>query len=559
MDNQRLFLWGSLLLIYFLVYQAWMTDYAPRPPADTAPPAASAPPAAGTEDLPSAEDLPTLPGDLPQAAPPGAADAPTAVAEAPPAPATISVRTDVLHLELSLTGADIVSAVLPAYPRRKDQPDIKVQLLNPTPSDLYAFQTGFLGGTDTDAPDHRDTYTADARSYELAEGDDVIEVPFRWTAPAGTTVRKVYTLKRGEYGVALRYEVDNQSAQPWNAASYVQIKRRHKPIERSMVSVETYSFRGPVLYDGDSYEKLDIDDLVDEPININTANGWIAAIQHHFLTAAVPSAGTVQQYQARVIDDSYLLSAVGPVTTVAPGQQTVFEETLFVGPKLQKQLKGISSDLALTVDYGFLTPISQPIFWVMQKIHDVVGNWGWTIILLTILIKLIFYKLTETSGKSMAKMRKLQPRIKALQERYKEDRQKLSEAMLKLYREEKANPAAGCLPILVQMPVFLALYWVLLESVELRQAPWMLWIQDLSVRDPFFILPALMAASMFVQQKLNPAPPDPIQAKVMMIMPLALSVFMAFFPAGLVLYWFVNTLLSVLQQWRINTVIERTG
>jgi YidC/Oxa1 family membrane protein insertase len=246
-------------------------------------------------------------------------------------------------------------------------------------------------------------------------------------------------------------------------------------------------------------------------------------------------------------------------TTVAPGQSATFEDQYFVGPKLQEQLEATSPRLRLTVDYGWLTVISQPLFWLLSQIHDLVGNWGWAIILMTVLIKLVFYKLSETSGKSMAKMRKLQPRLKSLQERYADDRQKLSQAMMELYKKEKVNPAAGCLPILVQMPVFLALYWVLLESVEMRQAPFALWIQDLSSRDPYFILPLLMGITMWFQQKLNPAPPDPMQAKIMQLLPVIFTVFFAFFPAGLVLYWFVNNLLAILQQWRINKVVEAGG
>ncbi len=247
---------------------------------------------------------------------------------------------------------------------------------------------------------------------------------------------------------------------------------------------------------------------------------------------------------------------MGPTQEVAPGETGRFNETLFVGPKLHKQLEAIAPKLELTVDYGFTTIIAQPLFWILNKIHSVVGNWGWSIILLTLLIKLVFYKLAETSGRSMAKMRKLQPRMKALQERYKDDRQKLSQAMMELYKQEKANPAAGCLPLLVQMPVFFALYWTLIESVELRQAPWMLWVNDLSSRDPYFVLPVLMGISMFAMQKLNPQPTDPMQAKVMLFMPLMMGVFMAFFPSGLVLYWLVNNLLSIAQQWRINKVVE---
>ncbi|NNF51050.1 MAG: membrane protein insertase YidC, partial [Gammaproteobacteria bacterium] len=279
--------------------------------------------------------------------------------------------------------------------------------------------------------------------------------------------------------------------------------------------------------------------------------------QHHFLVAAVPPPDVTYQLEAALLSSNrYLLRTVGPTRSVAPGAMESFPQTLFVGPKLQNQLEEVGKKLPLTVDYGFTTIIAQPLFWVLNKIHSLVGNWGWAIILLTILIKLVFYKLAETSGRSMAKMRKLQPRMKALQERYKDDRQKLSQAMMELYKQEKANPAAGCLPLLVQMPVFFALYWVLIESVELRQAPWALWINDLSSRDPYFVLPVLMGISMFAMQKLNPQPTDPIQAKVMLAMPLMMGAFMAFFPSGLVLYWLVNNLLSIAQQWRINKVVE---
>jgi YidC/Oxa1 family membrane protein insertase len=314
-----------------------------------------------------------------------------------------------------------------------------------------------------------------------------------------------------------------------------------------------------VFYDGEKYEKLKVDDLNEEPFEAVTANGWIAAIRHHFLLAAVPPPEQPASYKVTARGDLYTLSALGSVASVAPGQSQTFREVLFVGPKLQEQLNETAPGLVLSVDYGWLTVISQPLFWVLQKLHDLTGNWGWAIILLTVLIKIVFYKLSETSGKSMAKMRKLQPRMKALQERYADDRQALSQAMMELYKREKVNPASGCLPILVQMPVFLALYWVLLESVEMRQAPFMLWINDLSARDPYYILPLLMGVTMFIQQKLNPAPPDPVQAKVMMALPVVFTVFFAFFPAGLVLYWFVNNLLSIAQQWRINKVVEAGG
>jgi YidC/Oxa1 family membrane protein insertase len=324
-----------------------------------------------------------------------------------------------------------------------------------------------------------------------------------------------------------------------------------------MFDVDSYSFHGPIVYDGERSEKLDRDDLLsDGPFTMATEGGWAAMIEHHFLSAFVPPETGERRYRVAVRDDVATASAIGPAETIGAGDGRTFETTLFVGPKLQKQLEQVAPTLKLTVDYGWLTIISEPLFWLLSKIYDVVGNWGVAIIVVTILIKLVFYKLTETSGRSMAKMREIQPRMKALQDRYKDDRQQLSQAMMELYKREKVNPAAGCLPILVQMPFFLAFYWVLLESVEMRQAPFALWITDLSSRDPYFILPLIMGAAMFFQQKLNPAPADPVQAKVMQIMPIVFTGFFAFFPSGLVLYWVTNTILSIAQQWRINKVVH---
>jgi YidC/Oxa1 family membrane protein insertase len=346
--------------------------------------------------------------------------------------------------------------------------------------------------------------------------------------------------------------------------------RLHRPPERSYTSVDSYSFTGPVLYDGNSYEKLDVDDLATEPMQQLLPNGWLAGIQHHFLAGIVPPAPdeTTYRAEARANDNvvlrdeptfEYVLSAVSPTKEVAAGGTLAYPVSLFVGPKIQEQLRATAPDMNLAVDYGVLGPLARGLFWVLEHIHDWVGNWGWAIVICTLFIKLVFYKLTAMSGRSMAKLRKLAPRMKALQERFKDDRQGLSQAMMDLYKREKVNPAAGCLPILIQMPFFFAFYWVLVESVELRQAPFMLWIDDLSKRDPFFILPILMGAAMLFQMRLSPAPPDPVQARVMQIMPIIFTVMFALFPAGLVVYWLTNTVLSILQQWRINVLVAREG
>ncbi len=543
MENQRLFIWIAFAAVAWLTWQAWVQDYH-QPPVTQQPAAASQ-----TADAPR-----PVPADIPGL--PDQAEAVAVPQGDPDLGRLIPIVTDVLSLKLDTRGADLVSALLPEYPVKKDRPDLPVQLLNPSTGNYFVFRSGLRDAAGGAEPNHQAVFQAEADAFKLEDGQDVLEVPLTWRSGDGLTVRKIYRLERGRYEIDVRYEFTNERSQPWNGASYVQLRRRHVPLERSMVDVDTYSYRGPVLYDGEKYEKLDVDDLFEEPVSTTTTGGWLASIQHHFLAAAVPPADGPAAYRATFKDGIYTLTAISEVRTVAAGETAVFQETLFIGPKLQEQLKETAPGLQLTVDYGFLTIISQPLFWVLGKLHGLTGNWGWAIILLTVLIKLVFYKLSETSGRSMAKMRKLQPRIKALQERFQDDRQALSQAMMDMYKREKVNPASGCLPILVQMPVFLALYWVLLESVEMRQAPFMLWINDLSSRDPYFILPLLMGITMFIQQRLNPAPPDPVQAKVMMALPIVFTVFFAFFPAGLVLYWFVNNLLAIAQQWRINKLID---
>lgn len=558
MENQRLFIWALFGLMAFMAWTAWQQDYGarPQPPAPAGETAAEALPPEDTLDT----DLPEV-GDMPAVEAPGRPEAEQpADSVAEPAVARVRVVTDVLEILISGRGGDIVSAVTLQYPVAKDRPNQLVQVLNPSPSELAVFRTGLRSVSDEGGrpePNHRATYTAEKSEYRLADGQDVIEVPLTWQRDDGLTVTKIYRFERGSYIIPMEQRVENGTGEAWSAAPYGQIAHRIHAQERSMFDVATYSFDGPVLYNGNSYEKLSPDDLrEDGPVQARVENGWLAAIEHHFLSAIVPPEGEEYRYDFTARGDNFVASTIGPVYNVAPGETASLGMTLFAGPKIQDQLTQVADSLKLTVDYGFLTILAQPLFWLLDKVHDFVGNWGWSIIIVTLLIKLVFYKLTETSGRSMAKMRKLQPRLKAIQERYKDDRQKLSQAMMELYKREKVNPAAGCLPILVQMPFFLAFYWVLLESVEMRQAPFMLWIQDLSSRDPFFVLPVLMGAAMYGQQKLNPAPPDPVQAKVMSILPVVFTVFFAFFPAGLVLYWLTNTLLSIAQQWQINRVVE---
>lgn len=551
MDNQRLLTWGAFGLLLFFTYQTWMQDYAPRP----VPPAADQ---AQTEAAPLVEDaLPELDATDEDSLPEPDRDLPVEAGRPGDAADTIRVRTDVLDIEISTRGGSIVRATMLDYPVAKDQPDTLVQLLSPEGPNYGSVRAWLRGTEDGPAtPDFNAVYSAASTNYELGDQERIVVV-MNWAGEDGITVEKRYVFTRGSYAIGLEHEIVNQSDREWRGDQVVQIRGRSREPDRSMFDVDSYSFDGPLTYDGNKAEKLKRGELLRKgPVRYETADGWVASIEHHFLRAIVPARGEPATYQVQISGDTLIASAIGAPQSLAAGERLVFERALFVGPKLQTQLEVLHPRLKLSVDYGWLTILSQPMFWLLSKIYAFVGNWGVAIILVTLVIKLVFYKLTETSGRSMAKMRNLQPRMKALQERYKDDRTALSQAMMDLYKREGVNPAAGCLPILVQMPFFLAFYWVLVESVEMRQAPFVFWLTDLSARDPYFILPLIMGAAMLLQQKLNPAPTDPVQARVMQIMPIVFTAFFAFFPSGLVLYWVTNTILSIAQQWKINKVVE---
>lgn len=547
-ENLRFILWIAVVALLWSLYSAWQLDYAPQPVVEDIAEAAA-------PSLPQAiSSLPALP-DAPAAATTApAAAAPAPAAEEPSAP-IVRVRTDVLDLEIDTRGGVLRSARLPIYPVHKDQPDVPVQLLNPDPDEFYAIHTGLRAVDGGPEANHLVLMHTDQTEYRLADGSNELAVTLHWEAPGQVEVAKTYRFRRGSYAIGLDYELHNLGTEPYSVAEYLQILRLNNPPARSYFNVDSYSFTGPVSYDGKKKTKIDVKEMAAEPLKQVLAGGWVASIQHHFLAAVVPPADQTFSYEGTVRNNIYTLSAIGPATTIAPGAAGHLEAQLFVGPKLQAQLEQVGEGLKLTVDYGRLTLLAQPLFWLLEQIHKVVGNWGFAIILATLLIKAAFYKLTEASGRSMARMRKLQPRMKAIQERYKEDKQKQSEALMELYKREKVNPAAGCLPMFIQVPFFIAYYWVLLESVEMRQAPFMLWITDLSTRDPYFILPLLMAGVMYLQGQLNPAPPDPTQAMLMKWMPVMFAGMFAFFPAGLVLYWLTNSVVSVAQQWRINKAI----
>jgi YidC/Oxa1 family membrane protein insertase len=553
MDNQRLLIWAFFLLMGWMTWTAWQEDYGPQPVQPS--PQSNAEIIDAPLDPVTTDDIPAI---TDTATPDIASDAAATRSEAVQTAPVITVSTDVFDIEISTVGGTLQGASLKSYPVAKDRPDDLVRLLDTAGATFSLIETGVRAAGGAAEATHLASFSAARSHFDLGDAAEIV-VPLTWKDPGGVSVEKRYRFTRGSYRIDLEQTVINGSEAEWRGAEYIRIKQRSVPVERSMFDVDSYSFIGPIVYDGDGAEKLKRDDLIDDgPYEFNAQRGWIGSIQHHFVRAVVPPPGTEYRYSVAVRDDVATSNAIRRgVVAVPPGGRETLATALFVGPKLQSQLEEIDDSLKLTVDYGWLTIISQPLFWLLSFVYEnVMSNWGVAIIIVTFLIKLAFYKLTESSGRSMAKMRNLQPRMKALQDRYKDDRQALSQAMMELYKREKVNPAAGCLPILIQMPFFLAFYWVLLESVEMRQAPFALWITDLSSRDPFFILPLIMGAAMLMQQKLNPAPTDPVQAKVMQIMPIMFTVFFAFFPSGLVLYWVTNTVLSIAQQWKINRVVE---
>jgi YidC/Oxa1 family membrane protein insertase len=561
MPNIRITLWGIFAAILFLNYTTWMQDYsrvATQSGASSTAPSASPPANALGNSVPQAASS--------AAAAPAQTPAPTLATATPPASASgseapagepLHVTTDVLDIGINLKGGELDRADLLQYPLRKDTPNIAVRLLSyEPPPTLYVLQSGLTGTGSEAAPTHLATWTSEQKTFALATGADELRVPLSWSDGQGLTVTKTFIFKRGQYAIALEYNVKNDSASPRKLASYAQFLRHWEHASRSYFDVESYSFKGPAVSDGTKSKDLNVESDSDAKFSAVYTDGWLASLQHQFVSAIVPPAGQPYQYQLKVVGNEYLVTATGPIVDVPAGAQAQFREQLFVGPKLQSQLSVIGRNLERTVDFGNLTILAQPLFTGLAYVHKVIGNWGWSIVIVTALIKLLFYPLSQASGRSMAKMRSVSPRMKQIQETFKDDREKLGRAMMELYKKEKINPLAGCLPMVVQIPVFISFYRVLLESVEMRQAPFLLWINDLSSRDPFFVLPLLMGGAMFMQSKFNPPSPDPMQAKILQFMPLVMTGMMAFFPSGLTLYWLTNTVLSMAQQWRVNKVVE---
>jgi YidC/Oxa1 family membrane protein insertase len=573
MKHLRTFLWVGLALILIVNYSTWNHDYAPLDAAIAEADAKAAEQEKQSNPLGAAIPQVTVPAASAAAtATPAAALTAAPVPTVEPAPAAeatpaaagtvLNVRTDVLDVDVNLVGGELQRADLLKYPLVKGEP-APVRLLRKNGAgDQYLLQTGLagVGGSAEDFPTHVAQYRSESTGFVLDSELNEMRVPLMWTSPNGVTVTKTLIFRRGAYRIDVEYAIANASGAAWSAAPYAQILHDLPAKKTSYFDVTSYSFTGPALWDGGKYQKLKISDKDDASLSRTVTDGWIAALQHHFVTAIAPARTEAHRYTLQVPSQArgneYVATSLGPTVTIAPGGTANITQTLFVGPKLQAQLEPIHPELGRAADFGMLTFLSRPLFWLMTHVHDLFNNWGLTIIFVTFLLKLALYPLSETSGRSMAKMKLVAPRLKLLQETYKDDRQKLGAAMMELYKKEKVNPAAGCLPMLIQIPVFLAFYWVLLESVEMRQAPFMGWIHDISARDPYFILPAIMAGAMFLQYKVNPQPADPMQAKVMMILPLVMSVTFAFFPSGLVLYWVTNTILTIAQQWNINRRIE---
>jgi YidC/Oxa1 family membrane protein insertase len=555
MDTQRLIALVVFSFSALLLWDAWQKHNAPKAPA-----AVSAPAAAG---VPQASAPLKTPAEAP-AVPPAATSA--ATPPAPPAPGMaaaagdpIIVETDLFRAELSTLGGDIrrftMKQVFSALDRTKP-----LTLLEPNPQHFFVAQSGLLG---EGLPTHLTPYEVESREYRLGTAES-LQVRLRARGAAGAEVVKTYTFRKGSYQVELAYEVRNTSDRALAPTAYFQFMRDAHPPSEEAAQTNAFAgvatFTGPVVFtQAGKFEKVDFADIdKGKQAHVKRASdGWIAMIQHYFVSAWLPPAGVEREfYTNKVADNRYTAGVKVPVGEVAPGSAATLKVTTYIGPQETEKLEKIAPGLELVVDYGWLTIIAAPLFWLLKWIHTVVGNWGWAIIVLTVLIKLVFYPLNAKAGRSMAQMKVLAPKMEKLKQMYGDDRQKLNQAMMELYRTEKINPLGGCLPILVQIPVFIALYWVLLASIELRHAPWLGWIQDLSAPDPYFILPVIYAISMFVQTKLNPQPADPMQARIMLIMPIVFSVFFLFFPSGLVLYWVVQNLLSIVQQWHINRTLE---
>jgi len=563
MDIKRNLILVALAVVTYLMLLAWNEDYpadgggsdagdnAPLAIAEQIPDSPTAVTAASAVD-----DLPDIP-----AAAPAATDA-AQVADAEPVAASriITVSTPKQQVTIDLVGGDIVEISLPEFPVSLESPDEPFRLLRQDAGMTYVAQSGLIGRNGPDASaGGRPLYRTDATSYTVDSGEESVDLTY--TSPAGVVITKQFIFNADDYLIRVQYLVENSGSQPWQANMYGQIKRDGSGDPSMSGGFKLNTFLGAAIKTPDDpYVKYDFEDIEDGVDAVEISGGWIAFSQHYFLGSWIPDSASLNNFTMRRNNaGEYLLTFVNPTLVVAPGENASVAASFWAGPKDQYRLEEISPDLQLTIDYGVFYFIASPIFWLLTQINDAIGNYGFSILLLTLVIKIILYPLSAKSLISMAKMRKLAPKINALKEQCGEDKQKFMQAQMELWKKEQVNPFGGCLPLLLQMPVFLGIYWVLNESVELRQASFILWYDDLSQMDPYFILPILMGAAMFVQQMITPMQTaDPAQAKMMKFMPLIFMVFFLWFPAGLVLYYTANSVLSILQQWIITKQVERT-
>lgn len=551
MDFKRLILMAVFAFSVIMLWERWQLHNAPQQA-----PVASQSAAAEGGALPA----PMASGAAATASPAGAVPGSEQAASSAYASAGKAVvTTDTMIATVSAQGGDIVHVELTQHKQSEDHSKNFV-VLQDQGEHFYVANSGLIGDG---LPNHKTLFTLQPGDYSLKDGQDSVQVRLDAPAVNGVTVTKVLTFHRASYLIDVAYEINNASAAPLNTTAYFQLVRDSKPVEHTTGFFGgVHSFTGPAVYTEEGkFQKIDFKKIdKDEAKYVKSAkDGWVAMVQHYFVSAYLPKGDAAREFFTHKISGDIYGAGVKLPVAVAAGQKATVDVPLYVGPQEQNKLKAIAPGFNLVVDYGWVTIIAVPLFWVLSHIHALVGNWGWAIIIVTILIKAAFFPLSAASYRSMAKMKNLMPKMKALQERYKDDKMKLNQAMMELYKTEKVNPMGGCLPILVQMPVFISLYWVLLGVVEMRQAPWMFWITDLSVKDPYFILPVIMGATMLIQTKLNPTPPDPVQAKVMLLMPIMFTFMFLWFPAGLVLYWVLNNTLSIAQQWYITKQIENGG
>lgn len=547
-------------MVLFLMWQAWQEDYGnlrlgATDSAISGTNIAKQPalPSGMTNSSQGSRDIPNFPSNTPSSstlvpALPGAIPSTTSMPLTEGGERMIHVRTDLHDLLIAPSGTGIKQLDLLAYPESQKRIDVPFRLLSQAPGVHFTADAPLFGSDPalhTPPVFHTEQY-----DYQLEEGKNTLEIRLFWDSKDGLRVTKIITFRRQSYLIDVSYEIENAKEKPLAVRLHGRFKRYPPPGQNSIFRLPTYT-GGVVSNTEHPYEKIDFKDMAEQDLWQITNGGWMAMIQHYFIGAWIPDANISNHYYTKREGALYTIGVFND-KVIPPGERGTIGIQGYLGPKIQDRMEAAAPNLSRTVDYGWLWIISQPLFWLLQKIHSLLGNWGWSIIVLTILIKLVFFHLSATSYTSMAKMRKLQPRMTKLRDTYKNDKVKMNQRLMELYKEEKVNPLSGCLPILIQIPVFIALYWVLLESVELRQADFIFWLKDLSTHDPYFVLPISMGITMFLQQKLNPTPPDPIQAKIMMALPFVFTVLFLFFPSGLVLYWFTNNLLSIAQQWVIT-------